>query len=47
VGRGRREGNRGDQQYELPARIRGGARTVRIWCRAFSALFGSAPLRPA
>jgi hypothetical protein len=39
------KGNRGDQQYGIPEDVdpRGG--TVRIWCRAFSALFGSAALR--
>ena len=39
------KGNRGDQQYELPRRASLGGRTVVIWCRAFSAPFGSAPLR--
>jgi hypothetical protein len=39
------KGNRGDQQYELPQDVRGAGDTVLIWCRAFSALFGSAPLR--
>ncbi len=39
------KGNRGDQQYRLPmtADLRG--RAVVIWCRAFSARFGSAALR--
>jgi hypothetical protein len=37
--------NRGDQQYELPRRAALARRTVVIWCRAFSAPFGSAPLR--
>jgi Electron transfer DM13 len=39
------KGNRGDQQYRLPmtADLRG--RAVVIWCRAFSARFGSAVLR--
>jgi hypothetical protein len=41
------KGNGGDQQYELPGRAALRGRTVVIWCRAFSALFGSAPLRPA
>jgi hypothetical protein len=38
------KGNRGDQQYTLPrgAGLRG--HTVVIWCRAFSAPFGSARL---
>jgi hypothetical protein len=39
------KGNRGNQQYELPPEIGGDGATVIIWCRAFSALFGSAPLR--
>jgi Electron transfer DM13 len=38
------KGNRGDQQYALPAGFRPGRHTVLIWCRAFSALFGSARL---
>lgn len=39
------KGNRGDQQYAIP---RGTAVTsVEIWCRAFSASFGSAQLRIA
>lgn len=38
-------GNRGDQQYELPRGVGGAGDTVLIWCRAFSALFGSAALR--
>jgi len=39
------KGNRGDQQYELPAGLAVRGATVLIWCRAFSALFGSAALR--
>lgn len=38
------KGNRGDQQYRLPRDYRPGRDTVVIWCRAFSALFGSARL---
>lgn len=38
------KGNRGDQQYMLPRNYRPGRDTVVIWCRAFSALFGSARL---
>ena len=38
------KGNRGDQQYPLPAGFRPARHTVLIWCRAFSALFGSARL---
>src|SRR2546428_95055 len=39
------KGNRGDQQYELPAGLAVRGVSVLIWCRAFSALFGSATLR--
>jgi hypothetical protein len=39
------KGNRGDQQYAIPRGARVGERTVVIWCRAFSAPFGSARLR--
>lgn len=39
------KGNRGDQQYRLPAGAQLDDRTVVIWCRAFSAPFGSAPLQ--
>jgi hypothetical protein len=38
------KGNRGDQQYDLPDGLRPRGHTVLIWCRAFSALFGSARL---
>jgi hypothetical protein len=41
------KGNRGDQQYALPDDYRPRNDTVVIWCRAFSALFGSAQLREA
>ena len=41
------KGNRGDQQYELPRDAAVARRTVVIWCRAFSAPFGSADLQPA
>jgi hypothetical protein len=41
------KGNRGDQQYALPAGAAVTGRTVVIWCRAFSAPFGSATLRRA
>jgi Electron transfer DM13 len=41
------KGNRGDQQYELPPRAVVAGHTVVIWCRAFSAPFGSARLAPA
>jgi hypothetical protein len=39
------KGNRGDQQYRLPRGAEIGDHTVVVWCRAFSAPFGSAPLR--
>lgn len=38
------KGNRGDQQYDLPEALAPRDHTVLIWCRAFSALFGSARL---
>jgi hypothetical protein len=41
------KGNKGDQQYDVPDGLRPRDQTVQIWCRAFSALFGSAQLRPA
>jgi hypothetical protein len=41
------KGNRGDQQYALPAGTSIRGRIVVIWCRAFSALFGAAVLRPS
>ena len=40
------KGNRGDQQYAIPSGTNATGRTVVIWCRAFSAPFGSAALRP-
>ena len=39
------KGNRGDQQYEIPRGTP--VDSVEIWCRAFSATFGSAQLRLA
>ncbi len=39
------KGNRGDQQYPLPASADVDGHSVVIWCRAFSASFGSAPLQ--
>jgi Electron transfer DM13 len=39
------KGNRGDQQYRLPAGAAIAGRSVVIWCRAFSAPFGGARLR--
>ena len=41
------KGNRGDQQYAVPSDVDVAGRTVLIWCRAFSAPFGSAILRRA
>jgi hypothetical protein len=38
------KGNRGDQQYRLPADASVDGATVVIWCRAFSVPFGSARL---
>ena len=40
------KGNRGDQQYRLPAGLDLRRHsTVVVWCRAFSVLFARAPLR--
>ena len=40
------KGNRGNQQYEIPADVLlARYSTVVVWCRAFSALFARAPLR--
>jgi hypothetical protein len=39
------KGNKGDQQYRLPAGTAVRGRSVVIWCRAFSAPFGGARLR--
>ena len=41
------KGNRGNQQYAVPRGTDVSAHTVVIWCRAFSAPFGSATLRRA
>jgi hypothetical protein len=41
------KGNKGDQQYDIPRDVAPRDQEVRIWCRAFSALFGSAQLRAA
>jgi hypothetical protein len=39
------KGNKGDQNYEVPASIDlAQYRTVTIWCKRFSVNFGSAPL---
>lgn len=38
------KGNRGDQQYRLPRNLALDGHTVVIWCRAFSAPFGTARL---
>ena len=40
------KGNRGDQQYRVPADVKLEGTAVLIWCRAFSARFGSAVLPP-
>jgi hypothetical protein len=41
------KGNRGDQNYEVPATVDlTKYRAVTIWCRRFSVNFGSAPLAP-
>jgi Electron transfer DM13 len=41
------KGNKGDQQYDLPDGLRPRDHTVVVWCRAFSAQFGSAQLQDA
>jgi hypothetical protein len=38
------KGNRGDQQYAVPPGVRVRGASLVIWCRAFSAPFGSARL---
>ena len=39
------KGNKGDQNYEIPASVDlARYRTVTIWCKRFSVNFGSAPL---
>jgi hypothetical protein len=39
------KGNRGDQQYAIPRDADHGDHAIVIWCRAFSAPFGTARLR--
>lgn len=39
------KGNKGDQQYAIPAGLAVSGHSAVIWCRAFSAPFGSALLR--
>ena len=41
------KGNKRDQQYDIPEGFKPRDHSVLIWCRAFSALFGSAQLKPA
>jgi Electron transfer DM13 len=41
------KGNKGDQQYDVPDGFKPRGERVLIWCRAFSALFGSAQLEAA
>lgn len=41
------KGNKGDQNYELPAGVDLGThRAVSIWCARFSVNFGAAALAP-
>ncbi len=43
---GRRQGETGAQSYKLPLTVDpGNFRSVGIWCRQYSILFGAAPLR--
>jgi hypothetical protein len=41
------KGDKGNQQYELPDGLDPKGYSVVIWCRAFSAVFGSAYLQPS
>ena len=41
------KGNRGNQQYDVPRDFDPRRSSVVIWCRAFSATFGTAVLEPA
>ena len=42
------KGNRGDQNYEIPAEVDLATyRTVTVWCKRFGVNFGSAPLAGA
>jgi hypothetical protein len=42
---GRLKGNKGTQNYDLPADVKvGDYRTVTIWCKRFSVAFGAADL---
>jgi hypothetical protein len=41
------KGNKGNQQYDVPDGFKPRNERVLIWCRAFSALFGSAQLKAA
>jgi hypothetical protein len=42
---GKLKGNKGDQNYEIPATVDlGKYRSVTIWCKRFSVNFGTAPL---
>ena len=44
---GSMKGNKGDQNYDVPADVDLGAhRAVSIWCARFSVNFGAAPLKP-
>jgi hypothetical protein len=45
---GKLKGNRGNQNYEIPASADlSGYRSVTIWCDRFNVSFGAATLRPA
>jgi hypothetical protein len=45
---GKLKGNKGDQNYEIPASVDlAKYRSVTIWCKRFSVNFGTAPLRDA
>lgn len=45
---GELKGNRGNQNYDIPAEVDLGAYTsLAIWCRRFNYTFNAAPLTPA
>lgn len=48
VSLGKLKGNKGDQNYEIPADVNLAAySSVTIWCDRFNVSFGAAPLTPA
>ncbi|MER7465415.1 DM13 domain-containing protein [Streptomyces sp. NPDC097981] len=48
VSLGKLKGNKGDQNYEIPADVNlADYSSVTIWCNRFNVSFGAAPLRPS